>query len=877
MARGRDRDAPAVAGRATTGTFTFFFSDIEGSTELVRRLGEAYGDVLARYRAILRAAVDAEGGEEVDAEGDGLFCAFARAPGAVGAAVEAQRALAAETWPPQVVLGARMGLHTGEAAVRGRAYVGLDVHRAARVAAAGHGGQVLLSDTTRALVVDRLPDGVTLRDLGEHRLPDLTRPERLWQVAALGLPHDFPPLRTLDATPNNLPTQLTSFVGRTAEVAEVGVLLHSARLVTLTGPGGTGKTRLALQAAAALAEELTDGVFFVPLAGVRDPDLLPSAILEALGMPEAPGRRPAEHVIDHLQGRELLLVLDNFEQLLEAGPYVADLLRAASGVNVLVTSRAPLHVSGEQEFGVPPLPVPDAAGAADLAALSQYEAVALFIQRARAVAPSFEVTAENAPAIAEICARLDGLPLAIELAAARVKLLPPEAMLPRLGSRLTALGVGARDLPARQQTLRGAISWSFDLLDEEAQRLLARLAVFEDGWLLETAEEVCGGDLDVLTGLEALVDHSLVSRREQGDRMRFAMLETIREFATEQLEASAEAENFRGLHARAYLAMAEEAAQHLLGRDQGRWTRLLAEEQGNCRAALNWFCDVRDTEHGLRLGAALWRFWQKRSVHEGRAKLAAVLVVDGVEQHPRALLAALEAAGGLAYWDGDMPATARTYERALTIAEHLDDPAALANARYNLSFTRIFSDDSDKGQSELLLGGALATFVALGDRAGEAKVRWGLGVAATFGFEYETARSRLEESLALSRAVDDVFLIGWSLHMLGTVHTRTGRPDEARTCFVEALAIFLDATDVAAITLLLDDFSELAGALGDPETEVTLAGASRALQHATGSELAQVAAEMGGRAPIDAERFASAWERGLAMSMDEALALARTL
>lgn len=868
-------------GVATAGTFTFLFSDVEGSTLLVRSLGDAYGDVLARCRTLLRGAVAGAAGWEVDAEGDGLFCAFARAAGALAAAAAGQRALGAEPWPGGAQVRVRMGVHTGEALARGGGYVGLDVHRAARVAAAGHGGQVLVSDVARALSTDRLPAGASLRDLGEHRLPDLARPERLWQLVVPGLPEAFPPLRTLDATPNNLPTQLTSFVGRAEEVERAQGLLGEVRLLTLTGPGGTGKTRLALQAAACVAGGFRDGVFFVPLARVRDPDLLAPAILDALGLPEAPGRPPAERLLDHLRERETLLVLDNFEQLLPAAPQVAELLRAAPRVRALVTSRAPLRVSGEQELGVAPLPVPDAQGVEDLSTLSQYDSVALFIQRARAVAPDFEVDAANAPAIAEICARLDGLPLAIELAAARVKLLPPEAMLARLGSRLSALGVGPRDLPARQQTLRGAISWSYDLLEEPCRRLLARLAVFDGGWTLELAEEVCGGDLDVLGGLEALVDHSLVRRREHGGRARFVLLETIQEFAAERLEASGEAEALRDAHARAFLALAEEAAGHLLGREQARWTRVLASEQGNLRAALDWFGSRGEAGPALRLGAALWRFWQKRSVHEGRARLDAVLSLEGAGERPEALLAGLEAAGGLAYWDGDGPEMRRHYERALAVAGELGDEAALAGARYNLAFPAILGDEPDPDRARELLEAALSAYVALGDRHGEAQARWGLGVAAFFGggpgAGHDAARGHLEDALALARELDDPFLVGWALHMLGTVHIRVGALERARACMVEALRMFVEATDVVAVTLLLDDFSELAGALGDPEREVTLAGASRALQSATGAELARLAAEISGRAPIDAERFSAAWERGLTMPVEEAVAYALEL
>ena len=556
---------------------------------------------------------------------------FQRPSVAVAAAVDAQRRLAAEPWPDGVSIRVRMGLHTGDGAldVDGE-YVGADVHRAARVAGAGHGGQILLSETTSALVTDELPDGVRIHGLGEHRLKDL-RPERICQLVIDGLQADFPPIRSLDRRPNNLPTQLTSFIGREAELAEANRLLGTTRLLTLTGPGGTGKTRLSLQLAADVAHEFDDGVWFVPLEPVRDPTLVASQIASTLGLVETATRSARDLIVEWLGQRHVLLVLDNFEQVIEGAPLVADLLRSCDRLSVIATSRAPLHVSGEQEYPVPGLPVPrDILALSELqklnlpqadrdlaaAGISQYEAVRLFIARAVAVRPDFAVTNENAPAVAGICARLHGMPLAIELAAARVKLLAPDAILQRLERQLGVLAAGSRDLPERQQTLRGAIAWSYDLLAEGERRLLARLSVFVGGCELETAEAVCGPadeiGGEVLDGLMALSDQSLVKAEEFEGGTRFRQLDTIREFAAEQLAAGEEREEIERRHTAAFLALAEAAAPELAGHDQRRWLGRLERDHDNIRTVLDRTVAAQDAGVAIRVGFAMWRYWQKR-------------------------------------------------------------------------------------------------------------------------------------------------------------------------------------------------------------------------------------------------------------------------
>ncbi len=536
-------------GPLPRGTLTFLFTDIEGSTKLLNALGtDKYHEVLEAHTVALREAFAK--GHEVRIEGDALFMVFATARDALDAAAKGQRALGNMAFPHGAVVRVRMGMHTGEGTPAsekaGADYVGIDVHRAARIAAVAHGGQVLASGATTMLAGSDLPPGVALRDLGEHRLKDLAQPEHIYQLVIDGCPNDFPALRTLDRTPNNLPMQVTTFIGRDKEIRDGLKLLDGTRLLTLTGPGGTGKTRLSLQLAAEVANQFPDGAFWVPLAPITDPEIVPSTIAHALGVQVAGNEVPLDRLTEHVRGKRMLLVLDNFEQILSAAPAVSTLLSAAPELKVVTSSRAPLRISGEQQFPIPPLELPDPERLPSLEVLAQSDAVRLFLERARAVKPDFMVTAENAAAVAEIVFRLDGLPLAIELAAARVKLLTPQAMLPRLKQGLDLLTSSAGDRTDRQRTLRGAIAWSYDLLDDGLKRLFARSAVFVGGANLEELEAVCGpaGDVghEVLDGVSELVDQSLMRQSETDGEPRFRMLVTIRDYAVERLEAGGERE-----------------------------------------------------------------------------------------------------------------------------------------------------------------------------------------------------------------------------------------------------------------------------------------------------------------------------------------------
>ena len=861
-----------------TGTVTFFFSDIEGSTKLIQELGDAYPEALLAHHTLQREALKAHHGQELRTEGDSFFIVFGSALDACAGAAAVQRALSGHQWPRQASVRIRVGLHTGEAALVGNEYLGLEVHRAARIASAAHGGQVLLSETTRVLVEHALPADLSIRDLGMHRLKDLARAERLYQLSVEGLPGDFPALRTLEATPNNLPTQLTSFIGRDDQVRDVKALLGKARLLTLTGPGGTGKTRLSLQVAADLLDRFPDGVFFVPLAAVQDPQLVPSAIAQALSVQVAGTKRPIDALLEYLGDKRTLLVLDNFEQLVEAAPITTRLLEASPELRLLVSSRAVLKVYGEQEFPVPPLGLPDRTAGTNLAALSQFEAVRLFIERAVATKPDFQATNENAPAIAGICERVDGLPLAIELAAARVKLFSPQALLGRLDNSLSALGTGARDLPTRQQTLRGAIQWSYDLLDEPSRRLFERFSVFARGASLAQAEAVCGGDrIDVLDGLDQLADQSLVRRVPDFDEPRFLMLQTIREFAEERLDANGEAATIRDRHLQAYLALAREAQPHLFGSERKAWLDRLEIEQDNFRAALDWTAASRDSENAMRLAACLWRFWQMRGhIDEGRARLTAVLASAGSEQPSKERTEALEAAGSLAYWQADMETAQRLYDECLDLTRKIGDEPALANALYNAAFPSIIAV-IDIPRARQRIEEALPIYRRLNDRGGVARSLWALANGHHFEQHDAEALPIFQEALAIFRTLDDRFGLAWCLHSTGLAWFRLNDVEEARHCFLEAMTLFQEAKDLSGMVLQLDNLSAVIRADGDPYLATQLASAAKAHQALTGASLGWLLSEQEGRlgrGGLDAQQGEQAWAEGQAMDLDDAVARA---
>ena len=615
------------------GTVTLLFTDVEGSTRLLQEVGrERYANALDLHARLLRQAFEEHDGYEVDCEGDSFFVAFPRAENAVAAAVKVQQALEDSEWPGTGPLRVRMGIHTGEPMTVPPKYVGIDVHRAARIMAAGHGGQVLLSQATRDLLDERFE----LRDLGEHRLKDLSEPQRLFQLGA----RDFPALKTLFRS--SLPVQPNALIGRERELVDVKQLVRDgARLITLTGPGGTGKTRLALQLAAELADEFPDGAHFVALAPIRNAHLVVPAIAETLGVQEQAGEPLLQRLSEHLRERRALLLLDNFEHVVDAAPKVATLLTAASRVTVLATSRSPLRLSAEQTYPVPPLTVPDLTRATPVSELVETEAVSLFLERARATRPGRELSTEDATAIAAVCVRLDGLPLAIELAAARTRVLSPQALLSRLDERLKLLTGGARDVDERQRTLRATIDWSFELLTPPEQDLFARLAVFVGGCRVEGAEAVSdpASVPDAFESLDSLVENNLVRQRDDPDgEPRFWMLQTIREYALEALRDGGASEEVQRRYAHHLLAVAERV--ELASRTQ-EWSALFEQldaDGANLRATVEWALTQQEVDLALRLATALWGYWVARGqISEGKRWLEKSLSRANVPP-PRALV-----------------------------------------------------------------------------------------------------------------------------------------------------------------------------------------------------------------------------------------------
>jgi predicted ATPase/class 3 adenylate cyclase len=807
-----------------TGTVTFLFTDVEGSTRLLQEHGAAYADLLAAHRAALRGAFAAHGGVEVDTQGDAFFVAFGRAGDAVAAAAAGRDAL--EQGPVRV----RMGIHTGEPLVTTEGYVGLDVHRAARIAAAAHGGQIVVSEAT-----GQLCDGdVLLRDLGKHRLKDLTGAQHLYQLGA----GEFPPLRTLDAT--NLPVAASPLVGRERELDElVELLSNGTRLLTLTGPGGTGKTRLALQAGAELVGRLRDGVFWVPLAGLADPELIASEIAQAIG-----ARDDFEAFI---RDKQLLILLDNFEHLLAAAPAVSATLALSPGLRVLVTSRAPLHVSGEREYRVEPLPTGDAA--------------TLFAERARSVGRELSPD----PTVEAICKRLDGLPLAVELAAARTKLLAPDRLLERLDAALPLLTGGARDVPERQRTLRATIQWSYELLDPESRELFASLSVFAGSFPVEAAEVICGADID---GLAALVDSSLL--KPIGDD-RLLMLETIREYGSERLAASERSGEIRRKHAAYFAALAEEAYAGRFG-DEAGWSQRLELDHDDLRAAFG----ALDADGALTLVGALGWFWLSHGhLVEGHDRVASALGAS--KSTGPALARAHVAAGALVARLGDPEEGRGLVEQAIARWTRLQDTREAASALDTLGWLLVYDAGHDAASLEAFER-SLALHRDVGDRAGETRAMVGVCQVLVALGDVERAEALSRELLEL--AGDEPRTKHFAYHFLADCALIRGDVVDAGTRYRESLRAALPLGDLLETSFEVQGVAMAAAGAGDARLGVLLAASVEALWESLGTSpsvrfwdelltryLGQARAALGGEAHgVHAE--------GRALPFDDAVELA---
>jgi predicted ATPase/class 3 adenylate cyclase len=816
--------------RLPTGTVTFLFTGIEGSTRLLQHLGDRrYAEVLDEHRRLLRGSVTAGQGQEVGSFGDAFLVAFSRPGDAVGAAVSAQRALSTHSWPDGASLRVRMGLHTGEPVSESGNYVGLDVHRAARIGAAGHGGQILLSATVIGLAARDLPAGVSLRDLGPHRLKDLREPEHLFQVVHPDLTTDFPPLKSLDVLPNNLPIQLSSFIGREREKAEVRTLLSTTRLLTLTGSGGAGKTRLALQVAAEALEEFPAGVWLVELAALSDPSLVPKAVASALGVFEQPGRYLTETLADALRGKSVLVILDNCEHLVAACAHLANaLLRACPHLRMLATSREALGVAGETTWRVPSLSVPDPQRLPSMDRFRDYEAVRLFIDRAVASAPQFAVTSGNAPAVAQVCHQLDGIPLALELAAARVKVLAVEQIAARLDDRFRLLTGGSRTALPRHQTLRAAIDWSYDLLSQKERTLLHRVSVFAGGWTLEAAEAVCAGkhvkDHEILDLLTQLVDKSLVNTETIGGEVRYRTLETIRQYGQDRLLESGEATEIRTRHRTWYLDLAERAEARLHGPEETMWMNRLEVEHDNLRAALGWSTtdEEEDAEIRLRLAVALFWFWTGHTHwSEGSKRLETALAGSGASKST-VRVRALFGEGVLVFRQGDFGRAMALFEESLALARELRDQRGIAMALRGCGLVHMRQEDFDAATA--LFEESLEISRILEDKWLMALVLVLMGAVARYKGDYARSVALCEESLALFRTQGSKLWIAYTLRATGNAVRIHGDLEKAEGLYRESLTLFDETGDKWVTTECIEGLALIASAQGNSERAGRLFG-----------------------------------------------------
>jgi predicted ATPase/class 3 adenylate cyclase len=917
---------PGLAFYAVSvATLAFLFTDIEGSTALLGRLGDyEYARVLAGHHALVRSALAGHGGREVDTQGDAFFAVFSSPRGCVAAALQVQQALAARAWPGGERVRVRMGIHCGEAAETAAGLVGLEVHRAARVAAAGYGGQVLVSEAAAVLVRDGLPPGAALADLGVHRLKDLGRPERIFQLTAAGLPAGFPPLRSLGnpALPNNLPGELSSFIGRDRELAEVRALAESARLVTLTGAGGCGKTRLGLQVAAELLDGSGDGVWLAELAAVTDQDAVPAAICQALRLAAQPGRPPLEALLDALAPQDVLIVVDNCEHLIGGCAKTAEaILRRCPRVHLLATSREPLGIGGEVIYRVPSLSLP-APDDSDGTAPGSCDAVALFADRARANGAALSAGELAGPLAVSVCRRLDGMPLAIELAAARLRSMSLAELAGRLDQRFRLLTGGSRTALERQQTLQATVGWSYSLLTGAEQLLLARLSAFAGGFGLDAAEAVGGtGRIDVLDVadlLGSLVDKSLVAAEPAGGSLRYRLLETIRLFAAERLVEAGEQEAAAAAaaHLAHFLSVAEQAAAYLTGPEQGSWLARLDADQANLQRAAGYAAGRPDgTAAVLRLGTALERYWHARSrEQEAFALLAPALRRPDAPADPRLFAAALYGAA----WAGesvDVPAALRFAEQAVQVARELADDrllihalnsrcaqhfwagepqAALPFGQESVERARRLGDDVLLGRSLLvylipldavdparcppLYAEAFACTARSSDHLTDCTLHNNAGVAALEAGDIPAARAHLE---AGARAAQQ---IGWDAVTisvnLGDVQRAEGDLDGARSTWQAALRANRRNGDILCMAAACHCLARLAGDAGHWRRAAVLHGAAQALHDRIGGPWDQATARerrdsLGqARAHLGDEQLERAHAQGMALSLDQALDLA---
>jgi predicted ATPase/class 3 adenylate cyclase len=861
---------------------SFLFTDIEGSTRLWEDNPESMREALTRHDSLLRRAVESHSGHVFKTVGDAFCAAFASAHQGVTAALEAQQALCREPFGVGP-LRVRMAVHTGPAEERDRDFFGPTVNRVARLLSIGHGEQVLLSAVTRDLVQGGMPEGASLVDMGIHRLKDLADPEHVYQLLHPELPHTFPALRSLNSLPNNLPHELTRFVGRDQEMETIKKLLEEGRLTTLVGAGGVGKSRLALQVGADLLDRYADGVWLVELAPLSDPTLVPQAVGQALGLRDEAGRSLVQSLVDYLKPKTVLLLLDNCEHVLTASAsLVESLLRACPCARVLATSREALGIVGEQSYRVPSLTVPQAGANESAETLDQYEASRLFIERLRLHEPGFVVTDQEAPFLASICRRLDGIPLALELAAARVRSLSLEELNARLDNRFRLLTGGSRTALPRQQTLRALIDWSFNLLSEAERLLLARLSVFAGGWSLGAAEAVCSGsgiqECEVLDLLTALVEKSLVVF-EGGGEARYRLLETIRQYAREKLIEAENPEAAWQRHLGYFLARAEEAAPHLYGAEQGTWQHRLERDHDNLRRALEWSLTSDDgTEAGLRLVGSLEMFWLIGS-HLREAGEWTTRALERSRLAPPLVLArALESATTAQFFLGDYEGAAALAQEALTYADAAQDRARIASALFRVAIVAAHRGHLEVAQVSADRGISLAREEA--DHWLIGRFLLTLGILSWMRGDYTPARTHLKESLQVSREAADYWQIAMTLANLGVVSRRDSDLDGALALHREGLVLCMRLGDRRGAAWHLVGIAGVETEQGRAERAARLLGAAAAVMDAVGSplpppqHLERIRTSEQTEAALGVDQFAAGLAQGREQTLEQAAAYA---
>jgi predicted ATPase/class 3 adenylate cyclase len=921
------------------GTVTFLYTDIEGSTRLWEQEPAAMRSAIERHNIVLQTAIEGQGGRVFRTAGDAFCAVFSSAPGAVVAAVEAQRCLHKEKWGLSEPLQVRLVLHSCEAEEHAGDYLGAGLNRIGRLLAVCHGGQTLLSLATEELVRDQLPPTARLLDLGQHRLRDLTHPEWIFQLLIEGLPESFPPLKTLDAHPNNLPVQLTSFIGRQTELTEVTHLLAATHLLTLTGPGGTGKSRLALQAAAEVLSDFPDGAWLVELAPLTEPENILPEIASVLNIRELPDLPLQIALIDSLESKKMLLLLDNCEHLIEACSEIASaLLHTCPQLRVIASSRETLGIAGETSLRVPSLSLPPQDGGLDERDLLKFEAVNLFIDRARAVQPGFALTAQNADAVLQICRRLDGIPLAIELAAARVKLFSPEEVAARLDNRFRLLTGGSRTALPRQQTLKALIDWSYELLSKEERALFGVLSVFAGGWTFAAAEAIF--DQDVLEGLTNLVNKSLVlAEEDELERARrFRFLETIRQYASDRLLESGKAQHARDQHMKYFAAFASQADHGLMGPEQRHWIKRLEREHDNLRAALEWAIE-RDPDLALQLSGNLALFWGRRGyisegrrwLHESIRRVASLSAAPGeaTRMRKQAQSRAFLGLGSIFLVEGRYPAAIEPLETSIALSREISDLGSLSYALGMLGLIQQLMGALDQARSLAEESYSIGQNVQDGPGTPMAMTVLGLQMMMR-GDDFETSQRYIMGIIERLRAQGNEWFAATALYGLGMLHLNQGNPAIGRARMLEGYAIFREMGDRQFTNITrsaLADFDRFEGdhaqsirryqetaeewrklgnlggvarcleclafvrgtqaqeSQGQPQSDlsrqaIVLYGAANSIRQASGSKMrlyeeSEYERELAStRALIEPADFNIAWSKGQIMNLDQAVAYA---